>query len=286
MEGLSSSPGSRAIRKESGFTITELAVVLLIVALLIGGLLVPLSSQMDVARSRETQRTLEDLKESMIGHAISNGRLPCPDTNLDGAEDNTTTVTDNIPLAGQSTQTISCTAAEGGFPFQTLGMPRTDAWGQRFRYRITATFGQRTIVWSGLGATGSQVGSSGFTLSQNGNITISTRGDDLLTAGVTESKALVTLAAGAVAVIISHGKNGFGGVSDAGTPLVPPPGANVDETTNATDGATKISKVMARYEADCSDTTEGKPPCEFDDVIAWLPRTILFSRMIAAGQLP
>ena len=41
-----------------GFTLTELAIVLVIVALLIGGMLVPLSTQRDIHNTSDTKSTL------------------------------------------------------------------------------------------------------------------------------------------------------------------------------------------------------------------------------------
>ena len=48
-----------------GFTLTELAVVLMIVALLIGGMLVPLSAQNDIRNVNETQKTLNDIRDAL-----------------------------------------------------------------------------------------------------------------------------------------------------------------------------------------------------------------------------
>ncbi len=52
--------------------------VLMIVGLLLGGLIVPLSAQMDQRRATETQKTLEEIKEALTGYAVINGQLPCP----------------------------------------------------------------------------------------------------------------------------------------------------------------------------------------------------------------
>ncbi len=63
---------------QKGFSLIELAIVLVVVALLIGGLLVPLSMQIEQQRIRDTQKTLEEIKEALVGFAIANGRLPRP----------------------------------------------------------------------------------------------------------------------------------------------------------------------------------------------------------------
>jgi prepilin-type N-terminal cleavage/methylation domain-containing protein len=105
-----------------GFTITEMAVVLVIIGLLIGGLIIPFSEQLNQQRLEATQQRLEEIKEALIGFAIIDGRLPCPDTDNDGIEDN--------PAA--------CNI-EGDLPWTTLALDTShssDPWGAPFRYRI------------------------------------------------------------------------------------------------------------------------------------------------------
>jgi prepilin-type N-terminal cleavage/methylation domain-containing protein len=276
--------------RSSGFTLTELAVVLVIVALLIGGMLMPLTAQDDLRRTQETQKTLEEVRDALLGFATANGRLPCPDTDQDGVENILPSApTNNSPLPGQSTQTTDCAAPEGDLPFASLGTGRLDGWGRRFRFRVTAAFGQRSIIWSGLNATGSVVSlTPGFTLSTAGDISIQTRGDDPATPAATEAKSILSLAANVPAAVISHGKNGYGARSSAGNTLPAPPPIDVDETTNASVSQTKISRTISGVVGNdaCSDTNEGLPPCEFDDIVVWLSPNILYNRMIAAGRLP
>ena len=63
---------------ETGFTLAELVIVLLIVGLLLSGLLVPLSAQVETKRVSDTQRILDNAREALLGFAVINGRLPCP----------------------------------------------------------------------------------------------------------------------------------------------------------------------------------------------------------------
>jgi prepilin-type N-terminal cleavage/methylation domain-containing protein len=114
-------------RGASGFTLIEMAVVLVIVGLLLGGLLVPLSTQMETDRRKETSATLESIREALIGFAVVNGRLPCPDTiaPLDGREDCPSV----LPNGGPK-----------GLPYADLGVSRTDAWGNTWTYAVTNAF--------------------------------------------------------------------------------------------------------------------------------------------------
>ncbi len=65
-------------RRPSGFSLIELAIVLFIVSLLIGGLLMPLSAQNEIRGRQETDKALANIREALIGFAVVNGRLPCP----------------------------------------------------------------------------------------------------------------------------------------------------------------------------------------------------------------
>lgn len=118
-----------------------MAVALLIVVLLLGSLLAPLSTQVEQRKISEAQRGLEQVNEALIGFALAQTppRLPCPDTNNDGVED--------ACAAGAG-------ASYGGnVPWVTLGLPSQDPWGQRYRYRVNGAFVFAiTLASSGTGA--------------------------------------------------------------------------------------------------------------------------------------
>jgi type II secretory pathway pseudopilin PulG len=69
---------TRCAARQRGFTLAEIAIVFLIVALLIGGTVLTVSAQNDAREIADTQRTLEQAREAIIGFALRNGRLPCP----------------------------------------------------------------------------------------------------------------------------------------------------------------------------------------------------------------
>ena len=68
----------RRRNRSLGFTLTELAVVFTIVALLLGGAIYTLSAQTDQRQIADTQRRLEEAKEMLLAYAVVNARLPCP----------------------------------------------------------------------------------------------------------------------------------------------------------------------------------------------------------------
>lgn len=118
----------------SGFTLAELAVVLTVLALLLGGLLVPLSGQQEMKNRQDTERALAAAQEALIGFALINGRLPCPAT----AAGDEATSGSGAALACSGTVTDG--HIDGVLPWVTLGLPETDPWGNRYSYGVTAHY--------------------------------------------------------------------------------------------------------------------------------------------------
>lgn len=115
-------------RAQLGFTLLEMAIVMVVLGLLLGGILMPLSTQMEKKDRDETQKVLQDIRDALIGYAMANGRLPCPDTDGDGI----------IDMSG------TCTNVQGTIPWVDLGVGKDDAWGQSFTYRVTGSFADNT----------------------------------------------------------------------------------------------------------------------------------------------
>ncbi|HVS27361.1 MAG TPA: prepilin-type N-terminal cleavage/methylation domain-containing protein [Burkholderiales bacterium] len=243
---------TRSPERAAGFTLIELAVVLFILTLLLSSLLVPLGTQINQSNINTTQKSLDDVKEALIGFALANGYLPCPDktsgpttgpndTPNDGAED----------VAGGL-----CVTQEGNVPWSTLGVGSADVWGNRLRYRVVPAFAQRPP-----GAT--------FSLSSSANLRLCT------TAACTTT---LTSSApnGAPAVILSHGKNGLGAINSVTGAANPAP-SSADELENTNSDTTFVSRAA---------TDIGAGAGEFDDIVAWLSTNILLNRMVAAGKLP
>lgn len=266
-------------KSHGGFSLIELAVVLVVVALVLGGLLIPVATQVEQQRIKETQKVMEEIKEALIGYSVSNNHLPCPDKIAGGATGPNDTPNDGVEdfyTSGPSDG--HCFTREGNVPWVTLGTSNGDAWGRRFRYRVTEVFSDRAPALNV------------FTLSSSGDIAIRTRGDDPATpAPASEAKFVLTVASNVPAIIISHGRNGLGGTSVYGisqmlAPNSPPDQA--DENENQNGDAVFISRAPMSASTGCSDADEARPSCEFDDLVTWLSPNILFNRMVAAGRLP
>ena len=252
-----------------GFSLVEIAIVIALLGLVLGTLVVPLAARFQAQKVEETRRELRAINEALVGFAIANGRLPCPDRDRDGVED--------APCAQ---------AAEGFVPWAQLGVRPTDAWGRLFHYRVAAEFtaaarlGELCNPPNGDMRTPDGV----LNLCDEGDITVFTRGDDPRISGV-QSKARMALASVVPAVVVSLGSNGLGGTDFAGNVLANPTGA--DERENLLDGNGEfVSRIPTRFREPCNDAVEALPFCEFDDLVGWVSANILFHRLVAAGILP
>ena len=238
-------------RKSSGFTLVEMAMVLMIVGLLLGGLVPTISSQMENQRMGETRRQMNDIKEALTGFAVINGRLPCPS---DGTAATGSELVTGSGVAAVCTLT-SANAARGVLPWATLGVSETDAWGRRFTYRITADFADGA---DGTGETACSVAVGvSFQLCSSANLNVkATFGGS-------------NVAAAVPAVVVSHGRNGLGAYPAGGGAQIAV--VTADESENANDNNTFVSK----------DNSS-----DFDDLVVWLSPNILANRMVTAGKLP
>ena len=301
--------------RSKGFSLVELAVALAIIALLLAGALIPLSTQIDVRSGADTQRSMESIREAIFGFAQANGRLPCPANGGTpaGTVDTTTWPAPITGIAAGAEQwdpnNNRCYIAFGVVPWTTLGVAETDAWGRRFTYRVSPVFSDiwGNSTWSTI--TGTSPPSAGtqnpacnpipiptspttFALCTLGDIAVWTRGGATTTA--------VPLGTALPAVFISHGKNGFGAWQTTGAQLNPIPAgndeaANVNGNTKATPTGSHQSwafynRTRAPAAAGCVDpappATSAAPACEFDDIVMMISSNALIARMVAAGRLP
>ena len=112
--------------RRQGFTLAELAIVLVIMTLLISGMLIPIGAQIQNRRISETQKTMEEIKDALIGYAITNKKLPLPAANI----------TDGTPVVCSS-PSANCV---GYVPWLILGTNRFDAWGKAIKYSVDRKF--------------------------------------------------------------------------------------------------------------------------------------------------
>jgi len=106
-----------------------------VIALLLGSLLVPLTTQVEQRNVAQTDTQLEEIRQALIGFAMLNGRLPRAATSAtDGAE-----------------RVLPCLSAQdctGYLPWAVLGVNKTDAWGKIFRYSVSREFANASFTLS------------------------------------------------------------------------------------------------------------------------------------------
>ena len=273
-----------------GFSLVELAVVMMIIGLLLAAALIPFSTQVDLRSQADTQRTLDSIREAIIGFALANGRLPCPADGTLAAGSATAGAEQFNNTAGvkRCADTLGNPRTFGVVPWATLGVPETDAWGRRFSYYVVQAFADdySKLTWFGptqVAADCTPVPVPGqptsFALCTLGNLAVYTRNESTHTA--------TAIGSALPAVIISHGKNGYGAYQSSGL-VVSGVTAGSDEAANAIHAvsATFYSRSPTRSASGCSDPTGGSPFCEFDDLVAMITPNLLIARMVAAGRLP
>jgi len=248
--------------KQGGFSLLEMAVVLIILGFVLGAILAPIQAQRQMLHQSQTENTLEIAKKALLGFAQSQGRLPCPAT-VNGLED---------PIGG----TVACTKQLGYLPAATLGIQPTDAngfavdaWNNRIMYAVA----QNSAVTVPANPITPDFTISSLTDGMNivgiANLTPELRvckSAAGITAtkcsGGTETNYLVN---NAVAVIYSTGPTGSqasGGADEDANPKVP-----------------TSQSVFVNHEP---SATAGN---EFDHMMVWISPYVLYNAMIEAGQL-
>ncbi len=245
-----------------GFTLIELAVVLVIIGILLSGILGTLGSRIESTRKNETKKQLEDIKMALIGYSFVYKYLPCPDCADATGNCIASVVGDGIAdyNAGECREEDGV----GNIPWVTLGIGKSDSWGTRYRYAVQKEYADEGIEFALDGVNGPP----GSVIIREPNFVIDATGGT--------SQALAT---NVVAVIFSHGENGYDGTSDNGIARTAIPAANIDEAENTDDDAT----FYKRPETAVGAAIAGG---EFDDILIWISEFELKAKMVEAGKLP
>ena len=229
----------KKIKLENGFTLVEMAVVLIILGVLIGGLVIPITAQHDIKHIEKTRDHLKSIHDAIIGFALLNGRLPCPSTQTDPANLN------------YGVEDATCSASYAGnsyLPWKTLGVPETDDWATSRRLATDSVAG----LWI-YRVDRNYTTMNGF----NANMVLSTPGyGDTLSIVDSNNNSLNTANERPIAIIFSVGK---------------------DRIANGNN---------ASYEATSGIYETNEQSSNFDDILIWVSRPALFSKLVSAGKLP
>lgn len=276
------------MKSQAGFSLIELAIVLVIVTLLIGGLAVPLSAQIEARRIAETRKIMEEAREALMGYAMTHsctcaytgvgpaGTLvlapqttcsdatpgPCPANN---PSPNSTTLTrpylpcPDTDFNGVENRLASgeCSQSRGLFPWVDISTASQDAWGNRILYAVAGE-----LADSSKGIYNGSVTSSSVSWKQ------------ILSSTAKCNPITVDVAADVPVVLVSHGPNSRG-ARNVGIPA-----ATVTPTAPAATGADELQN-LGTPQNTCSPSSfiSTNPSDAFDDLVTWLPFGVLISRV-------
>ena len=273
-------------KKSTGFTLVEMAIVLVILGFVLAALLLPLQAQRQQLAQSQTENTLEHAKQALLGFAQQQGRLPCPATNNGTAVFPDDTGAAN-PLGGThnivppNPAVPNCVAQSGFLPAATLGLQPTDAqgfaldaWNNRIRYAVAADNSSTRVPTGATAACGGDTAPDFTTTGNLAAVGLVCLAPELRVCnsatGITATNCSAAVPEvnyainNAVAVIYSTGATGAQG--SVGRP---------DELANLDGNTVFVSH----------DISLAAAPNEFDHLVTWISPYVLYNAMIQAGQL-
>ncbi len=252
--------------RQRGFSLVELSIVILIMGLLLGGLMMPLSTQRENARVRDGVEQLETIREAIEGYALVNGALPCPATPASAGV--------------AATAGSGCSRQHGFVPATTLDLHGQrnadnlllDPWGSPVRYSVTNSDSNTDGSWDFV--TPGEMRAVTMPALQPDLVICSSAAGSSPTAC---AGAPETLASAAPFVIYSLGKDwaSFGS-------------ADQQENVGANLGG-GASGASYRVAADVVFVSRGASKLsgnEYDDLVLWVSPNTLYGGLVEAGHLP
>lgn len=276
--------------KNCGFSLIEMAVVMLIMGTLLSGLLVALTQTSNNTRITTAKTQMLKIEEALYAFAQAHGRLPCP------------AISTSSGYESPNDGTGDCTQTHGFIPGASLSLYSRlnddglmlDPWSNPYRYSVSSykvdvgnpnasTYGQFVDSADANGEyafTSSTALSALFGDDPTVNITATDDGENAADHTLTICDAYDctgdVYSRTSPAVVLSMGPNWANMIDDCGVTT------NTDEVENAgaiTDGDYCITNTNTFVDAEYNEEN-------FDDIIIWLSPYILFSRLIDAQQLP
>ena len=249
-------------RSAKGFSLMEMAIVLMILGILMSGVMVSISQTTLNARRAATLAQLQEVEEALYGYAENRGRLPCPASVVSKGYEDTTGAT--------------CNRSTGFVPAATLGLTGStdsdglllDSWNNPLRYSLVVTPLNDTV---GNLVAGNPDFSSVTSIKNffgNGTAIAATNMMQICDNSACSGNILTNAA---MAVVFTMGENwasytSANEIANAGTDTL---------GTHKVHLGTDLIYVSTQYSED-----------NFDDQIVWLSPYVLFNRMVGAGKLP
>lgn len=146
--------GTNSTVRPDGFTLVEMAIVMMISGLLLSGATTMLGTYMKHSKLQETKDNLQRIESALQSYYVMNGNFPCPakrtanpaDTDYGRAKeecfdpDNLLTTRD--PGIAYINNPDKKSIVAGILPFRSLGIPDNhghDGWGNSFEYAVTGS---------------------------------------------------------------------------------------------------------------------------------------------------
>lgn len=263
---LQQAAGKKICHLRSGFTLAEMAIVVLLVGILLTFGVGLVQSQMENSAITVTKQRQQAIRDALIGYLGKYRRLPCPDSAIgtlgtnnirfDGIEDRSSAAAGTPPVPRPE---LLCATSFGTLPFVTLGLSREialDGWNNFFSYQVSNT----PYDWTR---------SASFNTGNQGSITINDR--------INGSATLSPYPTPAVVVLVSHGKNGAGAFTVKGTRNAMPIPTDIDQLQNTDNTA----RTFVRREISDNTAAAGGT---YDDIVAtYLPTDLLNAATPNAG---
>jgi prepilin-type N-terminal cleavage/methylation domain-containing protein len=286
--------------KISGFTLIEIAIVLVVLTILLGYTLSMVPVQQEIKQYRQANEEMDRILESLNAFAQANGYLPCPAwsddiTDPTPASDETSfglecRDNDGTPknCDGSDPSSEGCDLKLGYLPGKVLGLNGRyssvhnlllDPWGKPYLYRVSDVDnngGGGDFILKG--EMKNIVQASGFN-ALNPDLAICSTDPSSGSEGADSkcSSASQTIFGAsstpcsdpdihcAPAIVLSLGKDKLG-----------------DDSSNSWIQRENLDDDEVFVKSSRSDATGS----EYDDIVKWISPNILYSKMIDAGKLP
>ena len=130
-------------RRDNGFTLVEMALVLLILGVLTRAAITPLVAAQEHRHTRSTAHQLEMIRESVIAYVVAYGALPCPVSTVNRLASEPSSL--NNYRKSTREDSSECVDERGGVPAKVLGLSGTiddngaltDAWNRPYLYAVS-----------------------------------------------------------------------------------------------------------------------------------------------------
>ena len=271
-----------------GFSLIEIAVVLVILSFLLATIAVPITAQLNQRRVSETQRLLDLAQQALVGYASANGRLPCPATDGVTIGAVNSLGDERFASAADNAATGKCEYWAGYLPAVALGLSPVDsegfmidAWGlrqNRIRYAVWGSdvVPVNAVFYPFTKTDGMKAATSTFLADGNKKFIF-----------VCQSAPVgVPLPASGVAGASNACGAGVVGLTDKTPAVIYSLGANAATGGTGTDEVFNVKTTATQTYAFVSHLPTAGPTNEFDDIVNWLSLNVLLNSMQTAGKLP